>query len=178
MKSYSIKNVAAMISCACAGLALLTSQVQAADPNSTLTAGDEKFVKAASQMGMGEAQIAALGVKKAARADVKEIAEKMVTDHTAANMELSAMAKGKGVEVSAVTDPNDTEKMKALENKPTGEDFDKAFLAQLEDDHEATIALFEDAAKDSKDAQVKDWAAKMLPTLREHLSHVQAAQKK
>ena len=173
-----MKTLMAMAVCAFAGLTFVTAPAHAADPKSVLTASDETFVKTASQHGMGEAQIAALGVKKAAREDVKAIAAKMVTDHTAANAELATLAKTKGVMISSVTDPKDTEKMKALENEPTGDAFDKAFLAQLEDDHKETIDLFEDAAEGSESPEVKAWAAKMLPTLREHLTHVQEAQKK
>ncbi|TDU73349.1 putative membrane protein [Prosthecobacter fusiformis] len=178
MKSYSIKTLGAALVCAFAGLSLVTTQIHAADPKSTLNTGDEAFVKAASQHGMGEVQIAALGVKKSSREDVRALAEKLVTDHGAANTELATLAKTKGVMISAVTDPNDTETMKELENTNSGEAFDKAFLAQLEDDHEASIDLFEEAAKDSADAEVKAWAAKMLPTLRAHLSEIQAAIKK
>lgn len=178
MKSHSIHTLAAALVCAFAGLTFGTSQVHAADPTSKLKAADETFVKTASQHGLGEAQIAALGVKKGAREDVKALAEKMVTDHTAANTELAALAKSKGVMLSTVTDPNDTEKMKDLENEPTGKEFDAAFLNQLEADHKKTIDLFEDAADDSEDAEVKAWAAKMLPTLRAHLEHVQTAMKK
>ncbi len=178
MKSYSIKSVSTAFACAIAGLALIGSQLQAADPASTLSSADETFVKTASQHGLGEVQIAALGVKKASRPDVKELAEKLVTEHTAANSDLTALSQTKKVAISAVTDPKDTEKLKALEGKQTGDEFDKAFLNQLERDHKAAIALFEDASKDSKDDQVKAWAGKTLPTLRAHLDHVQAALKK
>jgi putative membrane protein len=178
MKTKSIHTLAAALLCALASLTLVVAPGHAADPKSILSTADETFVKTASQHGLGEAQIAALGVKKAAREDVKAIAEKMVTDHSAANTELAALAKSKGVMISVVTDPSDTKNMKDLENEPTGDAFDKAFLAQLEDDHKASIDLFEDAADDAKDAEVKAWAAKILPTLREHLKHVQEAQKK
>lgn len=178
MKSYSIQNMAAVLVCAFASLSFMASTTHAADPKSVLSSSDEKFVKEASQMGLGEVQIAALGVKKSAREDVKALAEKMVADHSAANTELATLAKSKGVMISVVTDPDDTKDMKDLENKDTGNDFDKAFLAQLEDNHKASIKLFEDAAEDSADAEVKAWAAKMLPKLRAHLTEVQEAQKK
>lgn len=173
MKSYT-----ASITAFFASLALFAGSLQAADPTSTLNAADEKFVKSASQLGIGEVQIAALGVKKGARADVKALAEKMVTAHTAMNTELSALAQSKGVQVSAVTDPSDTSTLKDLENTNTGMDFDKAFLNELESGHKTAISLFEDAAEDSKDAAVKAWAAKALPDLKAHLEEVQAALKK
>jgi putative membrane protein len=39
-------------------------------------------------------------------------------------------------------------------------------------DHEKTIALFEREAKSGKDAELKAFAEKTLPTLKEHLSMV------
>jgi putative membrane protein len=167
-----------LIAAAFAAIALFANSTQAADSKSTLNSADETFVKTASQQGIGEVQIAAMGVKKSARADVKALAAKMVTAHTAANAELAALAKTKAVEISTVTDPADTEKLKDLENTDTGPNFDKAFLEQLEEDHEATIDLFDDAAKDSTDAEVKAWAGKMLPDLRAHLDAIQKALKK
>lgn len=170
--------MAAVLLCAFASLSLITSTTHAADPKSVLNASDTGFVKEASQMGLAEVQIASLGARKAARADVKALAEKIIADHSAANTELATLAKSKGVMVSAVTDPDDTEKMKDLENEDTGNGFEKAFLAELEDNHEASIELYEDAAEDAEDAEVKAWAAKMLPKLRAHLAQVQELQKK
>ncbi|MBB5036824.1 DUF4142 domain-containing protein [Prosthecobacter dejongeii] len=166
------------LTAAFAGLAMLATSVSAADSKSSLTPADEKFVKAASQHGMGEVQIAALGVKKGAREDVKALAEKMVLAHTTMNTELTALAKAKGVELSTVTDPADTEILKELENTNTGEAFDKAFLNRLEADHKEAIDLFTEASEDSKDAEVKTWAGKALPDLRNHLDAVQTAIKK
>jgi putative membrane protein len=109
---------------------------------------------------------------------VKALAEKMVSDHTAMNAEFKTLAESKKVEISAVTDPNDTEVLKNLEEKATGPDFDKAFLNQLEKDHKKTISLAEEITKDSKDGDLKAWADKALPNLRAHLEHVKSLQDK
>lgn len=174
MKSHKFPLFSAVF----ASLALLALSLHAADPVSVLDSADEKFVKTASQHGIGEVQISALGVKKAARADVKILAEKMVAEHTAINTQIADLAKNKGVQLSTVTDPSDTSTMKDLENTATGKDFDAAFLNELEANHKDAISLFEDAAEDSKDGDVKAWAAKVLPDLKAHLEAVQAAMKK
>ena len=135
---------------------------------------DQDFVKMAAQLGMAEVQKGMLGTKKASREEVKALAEKMVTDHTMMNDEQKTLASSKAVEISAVIDPNATEALKDLENKATGEEFDKAFLDEMEKDHEKTISAFEDAAKDGKDAQVKAFAEKHLPHLRSHLEQVKS----
>ncbi len=54
-------------------------------------------------------------------------------------------------------------------------DFDKEYLTLLKTDHEKDIALFEKEANDpgtKEDSDVKAFARKMLPTLKEHLQMV------
>lgn len=52
----------------------------------------------------------------------------------------------------------------------SGAAFDKAYMDKMVQDHGKTIALFEQQAKGGKDAELKAFAAKTLPTLREHLA--------
>ena len=44
-----------------------------------------------------------------------------------------------------------------------------AYIGQAVKDHEATVALFEGESRSGKDAELKAWAARTLPMLREHL---------
>lgn len=149
--------------------ALLLAPHAMADSKDTLNAADVKFVKHESAAGTAEAKIAALGVEKAERADVKAFAETLVTDHTQANTELKALAEKKGVEVSAVINPKSAEEFQDLE-KASKADFDKEFLAAIVRDHKKCVSNFEDSAKDSKDSDVKMLSEKMLPTLKAHLA--------
>jgi len=55
----------------------------------------------------------------------------------------------------------------------TGAALDRAFIDHAVTEHEKTIALFESEAKDGSDAELKAWAGKTLPTLREHLKAAQ-----
>jgi putative membrane protein len=155
----------------------LPFNASAADTQSGLKAGDEKFVKQAGAAGMAEVKIATLGTQKAERSDVKDLATQLVTDHTKANAELEALAKSKGVELSAVIDPKSASTFESLE-KESGKSFDKAFLAHLEKAHKTCVADFEDASKNAADADVKAWAGKMLPTLRAHLDKVKELEAK
>lgn len=149
----------------------------AADNKSSVNDADQKFIKTAGESGMGEVKIATLGTQKAERADVKEFATMLVNDHTKVNEELAGLAKAKGVELSAVISADASDDFKALE-KESGAGFDKAFLAQMKDSHEASIANFEDAEKNAADGDVKAWASKTLPALRHHLDKVKELQAK
>jgi putative membrane protein len=51
-------------------------------------------------------------------------------------------------------------------------------LKLLEEGHKSTIADFERAAKSSDDSELRAWASKTLPALKQHLAMVQGAEKK
>ena len=44
-------------------------------------------------------------------------------------------------------------------------------------DHKKTVDLFEKATTDAKDADIKSFAVKTLPTLKNHLAAIEAIQK-
>lgn len=146
-----------------------------ASEKDTLPPSDVKFVKHEASAGKGVVQIADLGVKKAKSTDVKTFAETLVTDHTGANEQLTALAKTKGVELSAVLDPSHAETIQNLE-KHSGADFDKAFLAEIVKGHKKCISNFEDNEKSTKDADLKKWVATMIPVLKAHLAKAEALQ--
>jgi putative membrane protein len=135
----------------------------------SLSMNDTKFVKKTAKGGMREVKMAEVAKDQAKSADVKKVAEKIESDHKDANKELMALAEEKGVVLS-----KNEPKIDAM----SGTDFDKEYLAMMVKDHEKDIAAFEKEAKDGEDADVKAWAEKTLPTLKEHLKMVQDAQSK
>jgi len=94
-------------------------------------------------------------------------------DHTANNQELKSLATSKGVVLTTTLDAEHQQLHDRLE-KLDGGAFDRAYTSAMVDGHKKMIALFEQASV-SKDAQVKAFAEKTLPTLREHLTHSQRA---
>jgi putative membrane protein len=135
---------------------------------STLSAEDKEFIVKAGMAGLYEVQAGNLALQKAASADVKQYAQRMVTDHGTANTELAQLAMAKGV-----TLPSELhgEHQSAFEHLSTlsGAEFDKAYMQHMVPDHQKDVAEFERAAGGAADAEVKAWAGKILPTLREHL---------
>jgi putative membrane protein len=63
------------------------------------------------------------------------------------------------------------------QNLGTG-NFDALYLKWLEEVHRADIADFEKAAKSADDSELRAWASKALPTLKQHLAMAQSAGKK
>ena len=130
---------------------------------------DVNFIQKAAGGGAQEVANGKMAQTQAKSAEVKSIAARMVADHTRANNELTALAKQKGVAFN-------TSGVRA-QNLGAG-DFDRMYLKLLEEGHKSTIADFERAAKSSDDSQLRAWASKTLPTLKQHLAMVQAAEKK
>ena len=134
---------------------------------------DAKFAVDAANGGMGEVALSKLAQGKASNAKVKEFADMMITDHSKANDELMALAKTKNI---TLPDSVGTDKKKEMEDlsKKSGKDFDKAYVDAMVDGHKKTVSLFEDAGKNAKDADIKAFANKTLPTLKAHLDHINA----
>jgi putative membrane protein len=138
-----------------------------------LARGDRKFIQEAAESGMFEVQAAQLGSTKATDPNVKSFASMLVDHHTAANNELVQLANSKNVELSAAPPRamrRDIEKL----GMRAGNEFDQDFVRNVGiKAHEKDIKKFEKASKDVKDAQLKAWIDKTLPTLREHLAQAQ-----
>jgi len=138
---------------------------------------DSDFMTKAAQGGLAEVNMGNMAASKATNADVKAFGNRMVTDHSKANDELKQLAATKGVVLPG--DVNDEQK-KAMDSMSSknGKDFDKAYMYDMVKDHETDVKEFEKASKSAKDADLKAWATKTLPTLQEHLKMAKDAQKK
>jgi putative membrane protein len=137
-----------------------------------LTQADRTFFTTASESGHKEVALAQLAQQKAASPSVKTLAERLQKDHTQANQELMTLAQSKNVTLPAA--PDHKAHMAKFE-KLEGAAFDRAYSNQMVQDHTNSVALFSRAAK-SKDADVRAFAEKTLPTLREHLKMAKEAQ--
>lgn len=138
-----------------------------------LARGDRKFILEAAESGMFEVQAAQLGATKATDPAVKSFATMLGDHHATANNELVQLANSKNVELPAAPPRGmrrDVEKL----DKRTGKDFDQDFVRNVGiKAHEKDIKKFEKASKDVKDAELKAWIDKTLPTLREQLTQAQ-----
>ena len=154
-----------------------TSTMGTAAATSSMDPADTDFMTKAAQGGMSEVNMGNVASSKATNADVKKFGDRMVTDHSKANDELKQLASTKGVTLPA--DVNDEQKKTMDEiSAKNGKDFDKAYMDDMVKDHEKYVSEFEKASKNAKDADLKAWVTKTLPTLQEHLKMAKDAQKK
>jgi putative membrane protein len=171
MKLSSKSTLAALAAVAVFAVAGLPSQA------AELDASDARFLQAASGAGMFEVQAAELAGKRAKDAQVRAFAAKMLEQHTAVNKELKALAASKNVSLPG--QPAEPERATLLELRDrTGAAFDQLYIQKVAlDAHVTANRLFETAAKESQDAQVRDFAVRTLPMLSDHYLMSRALQR-
>ncbi|WP_255153822.1 DUF4142 domain-containing protein [Ferruginibacter sp. HRS2-29] len=151
-----------------------TASMQSANTNNGGVAKTEnEFVTKAAGGGMMEVELGKIAQTNAASQEVKDYGKMLETDHSKANAELSSIAAADNINIPATMPEEYVGHVNGLKAK-TGNDFDKAYMAMMVDDHVKDIAAFKDAAKNNSDEKVKAFAAKTLPTLESHLAKAKA----
>lgn len=145
-----------------------TTVENAENMNMNKTEKDAQFVVDAYSANMFEIRASEAAQTKATTTQAKEMADMLVTAHTKANNELGALAQTKQIAIPDNLTTGQQEDINDM-NEKTGIDFDKKYASVMVDKHEAVVKMFEDAAKDCDDADIKMWANNMLPDLRQHL---------
>jgi putative membrane protein len=118
----------------------------------------QEFVNKVAISDMFEIQSSRLALTKQPDKDTKPFAEKMVRDHQKTSNELKSLV--------------DSGKVDELKAKG-GKDFDSSYDEIQVKAHEDAVALFDAYAKGGDDPELKKWAGKTLPHLKEHLSMAQ-----
>jgi putative membrane protein len=98
----------------------------------------------------------------------------MVADHQKTSSELKSLVEGGKVNAKLPTamDSDHQGKFDQLKGK-SGKDFDQSDDQIQVKAHQDAVALFEWYAKAGDDAELKNWAAKTLPHLKQHLTMAQ-----
>ncbi|MGN7863570.1 DUF4142 domain-containing protein [Chryseobacterium sp. 22458] len=144
------------------------------DTANTLSDQDKKFADAAAKGGLMEVMMGKLAETNAANSTVKSLGAMMVTDHTKANDELKQWASAAGYTLPAALDAEKQKMYDDLKAKK-GADFDKKYTDLMVSDHKEDIEEFKKEASEGKDASLKSFAGKTLPTLEHHLKESEKA---
>jgi len=118
-----------------------------------------------------------MGSTNATMKEVKDFGRKMEKEHQKAYDALSAMASSKNIAVPASPSEEVMKEHQKLADKK-GYDFDRKFCDDMIDSHEKAIRKFEKASEDAEDADIKNWAASMLPDLNAHLAEAKVLKEK
>jgi putative membrane protein len=129
---------------------------------------DNLFYRNLAEGGMAEVDLAQLAQQKSTNPKVKDFAQMMVADHSAANEKLKALAASKQVAVPRTLDASH-EAEKTRLGGLSGDSFDKAYAQSQVKAHEKTVGLLEKEISSGQDADAKAFAQSVLPTIRHHL---------
>jgi putative membrane protein len=139
-----------------------------------ITMSDSDFAKAAAEGGYAEVTLGKLAEDKASNQTVKDLAQRMVEDHTEADDELKTAASKDNLSIPTQLNAKDQAAYVRL-TQLSGEAFDRAYARDMVRDHEADVAAFRHEANDGKDTSIKGFAAQTLPTLEDHLKEARQA---
>ena len=182
-KKLKYAAVAVSFAFAWAGLAALAASAASPADSAKSTAktktsasmmSDSDFAKAAAEGGFAEVRFGELAEDKASSKAVKDLAQRMVDDHTKVDDKLKAAASKDNISIPAQLNAKDQATYVRL-SQLSGAAFDRAYARDMVRDHEADLAEFRREANDGKDASIKSFAARTLPTLEDHLKEARQA---
>lgn len=129
---------------------------------------DANFLVSAAEINLEEIQLGKLAQTNGTSTQVKELGKMMETEHSKALADLQALAAKKQITIpTTLTDDGMNDNKKLMDTKAS--DFDKEYADMMVSGHKDAISKFEKASTDASDADIRDWAASMLPALRKHL---------
>lgn len=140
-----------------------------------VAAADRNFVTVAASTGMLEVEASRLALQRTRHPQLRGFAQKMVDEHSKSTDELKSIAKDVGLTDVPVTTMGKynamLEKLRGLKDA----EFDREYAVQIGvASHAEAVALFDQASKDASNPQLKAFAARTLPHLRDHLEESQA----
>lgn len=147
-------------------LGALSAQAQ------NLAKSDQQMLEQLAQGNMAEIEAGKIALQKSQNTEVKAFAQQMIDDHTKGLQEVQSVAQSKGVALPSEPDAKHKAMASKLNNL-SGDAFDRTYLDQAGvSDHKKTHALVQKVQSKAKDADVKALAAKLEPTVAQHLTHV------
>jgi putative membrane protein len=150
-------------------------QIKSNDKSATeAKTADQTFIQTADQIDLTDVKLGKVAQEHAASDAVKKYGERAVRDHSLMNKELKEITTKKGIVLTEKLDQKHQDLLDQL-SKLKGSEFDRAYTKDMVPGHEKAIEQFEIEVKNGMDTEVKAWAEKWLPTLREHLKLAQLA---
>ena len=149
------------LACGSVAVALMVAGVAAAADDTATVLGK---LHHSNQM---EIEMGKLAQEKGQSKDVKSFGKTLVTDHTAADKKVVALAKQEKIDLATAMPPMKTDKMAPLKNA-VGAEFDKAFATAMLEDHTKDVDEAKGARSVTTDAKLKALLDSTIPVLEKH----------
>ncbi len=133
---------------------------------------DAAAMKQLAQANLNEIEGGKTAASKAQSPDVKQFAQKMLTDHTQMLNDLKTLAQQKGVALPESASIKDMAQLKLME-RSSGAEFDKKYMAEMVKDHQKDAQETQDLASKAQDPDFKAAVQKAHGKINEHLQMAQ-----
>lgn len=135
------------------------------------TAEDRDFLTHAAQGGLLEVESSRIALTRSTSEGVREFANKMIADHGRVGEELAALVLREGGMLPDRLDSEHQAELQRLQDLD-GAELELAYLELQKRAHDDAIHLFERVAREARDEDLRAFASRTLPTLRQHRQHL------
>ena len=149
------------------------------NPAAVGTAGagaDRDFIQDQREDGQAEVALGQIAAERATHPEVKQFGQQMVRDHQMAGDELRQAAQAANAQVPPAELDGDHKDHQEELLKLSGTEFDRKYIDIMVNEHEEAVNELEKKV-DSDNPQIRQWATKTLPTVRQHLEHAKQLDK-
>ena len=150
------------------------------NPAAVGTAGagaDRDFIQDQLEDGQAEVALGKIAAERATHPEVKQFGQQMVRDHQMAGDELRQAAQAGNAQVNPPAELDGDHKDHQEELlKLSGTEFDRKYIDIMVNEHEEAVNELEKKV-DSDNPQIRQWATKTLPAVRQHLEHAKQLDK-
>ena len=148
-------------------LSSMVSPVRAAAQGADLAA-DSTFLQAAGSYSLLQVKLGKIAEQKGSSAAVREFGKRMVADYSKVTEDLTAAARQ-----AAYPAPLILRQQKQIVDRFLGMgrgSFDKNYMAEMVNDQNELVRLFQRESESGRVASLKQLASKILPAVQEHLA--------
>jgi putative membrane protein len=130
---------------------------------------DMGFIREAGSSNVMEIRLGQLAQSRASNSAVKQFGQRMVTDHTNMQQQLTSLASSGGVSFTPALDSDHERQVNRVE-RFSGSDFDRAYMRLMIQAHQDDADQFRTQAQSARSVQVRNLASATVPLLEQHVS--------
>jgi putative membrane protein len=133
---------------------------------------DKMFVSRTLQSDMAQVQFGQLALQKTKNEQVKQLAQKMIVDHSELGDKIKAFAKQLGVEIPTQLSKKDKATMAKLQEL-SGSEYDQAYIKEMVKDHKKYLSEIQMEGSTGQDEAVKNASSQISQVIAQHLQMIQ-----
>jgi len=138
---------------------------------------DSMFASAAASGGLAELTLSELGLQKATDPELKKFSQTMIDEHSRVNQELTTLAAQKRLPLPRAADARAQFCAQSLAGL-SGEEFDRCYAKAQLVTHMDAYGMYEAEAERGQDRDLKAFASKTLPHIKDHLKMIRPLARK